>query len=225
MSPVIDYFISVAMAIKMVLLMDAPTAADWFGAHPLNLAVTATVAGLAGISTLFGNSVVLFLNRVRGWRFAATLALNGVGMVALYVVQALVIAVIGAAILGRRPDLLVVVRAVMLSSAPLVFGVLVLIPYSGPAIGRLLQAWSVVVLWFLVDAAFHTNLAAALVITLVGWGVMQLASWGLSRPMKWLGDRIWSGITGRSSMMTGRDLLSGDFFLPLDAHFPTAGRS
>jgi hypothetical protein len=205
--------------IGMVLGMDSSQAA-WFESLPDKSAIAITIAVLAGVSTLIGNSVVLFINRVRGWRFAVTLLLNGVAMVLLYIVQALVIVLVAPPIVGSDgPGTWIVVRSVMLSSAPLVFGFLVLIPYLGPAIGRVLQAWSVVALWAVVAVVFVTDVGHALVVTLIGWGVMQLASWGLSRPMKWIGDRIWQLVSGRPSMLSGTDLLSGDFFIPLDGGF------
>lgn len=209
----------VIATIGMVLGLDSSQAA-WFESLPNKGAISITIALLAGISTLIGNSVVLFINRVRGWRFAVTLLLNGIAMVLLYIVQALVIALVAPWVVGDAgPGLWIVVRSVMLSSAPLVFGFLVLIPYLGPAIGRVLQAWSMVALWVVVAVAFNTDLGHALVITVIGWGVMQLASWGLSRPMKWITDKIWQLISGRPSMLSGNDLLSGDFFIPLDAGF------
>lgn len=214
-----EFLGDVVVTIGIVLGMDSARA-DWFEALPNKNLIAITIAMLAGISTLVGNSVVLFINRVRGWRFAVTLVLNGIAMVLLYVVQALMVALVAPWVIGNAgPGIGVVVRSVMLSAAPLVFGFLVLIPYLGPAVGRVLQAWSVVALWVIVSVAFDTDLVHALVITLIGWGAMQAVSWGLSRPMKWLTDKIWQLISGRPSLLSGTDLLSGDFFIPLDADF------
>lgn len=219
MSGLLEFFGDVVMTIGMVLGLDS-SRADWFEALPHKTAVAVVIAMLAGSSTLIGNSVVLFINRVRGWRFAITVVLNGVAMVILYVVQAVMVALVAPLVVGNAgPGLGTVVRSVMLSSAPLIFGFLVLIPYLGPAIGRVLQAWSVVALWAVVSVAFDTDLVHGLVITLIGWGAMQLVSWGLSRPMKAVTDKIWQLISGKPSLLSGNDLLSGDFFIPLDADF------
>jgi hypothetical protein len=222
MSTFFDSIASVGVAIWAMLSLD-PNSVSWFRAHPLNLQISATVAALAGVSTLLGDSVVLFLNRVRGWRFVVTLLLNGVAMVGLYALQALMIAVIGPLVVGHSPGLLVITKGVMLATAPMVFGFLGLIPYSGPAITRLLQAWGVLTLWIVVAALFQADFFASLLITLIGWGAMQLLSWGLSRPVSWVGDRIWRVVTGKPSMMTGHDLLSGQMFMPLDAGFRAEG--
>ena len=210
-----DFLASVWLVILGVLAVD-PGVADWFRVHPRNLEISMTVAALAGVSTLLGDSVVLFLNRVRGWRFMVTLLLNGLGFVLLYALQALVIAIVGPLVVGHSPGLAAVTRGVMLATAPMIFGFFVLIPYLGPAIARVLQAWGLLVLWVIVDSLFDTDVWTALLVTAIGWGVMQLLSWSLSRPMNWLGDRIWQVVTGKPSMMTGRDLLSGHMFMPLD---------
>ncbi len=210
-----DFLASVWLVIWGVLAVD-PGVTEWFRVHPLNLEISITVAILAGISTLIGNSVVLFLNRVRGWRFVITMLLNAVGFVLLYALQAFVIAIVGPLVVGHSPGLAAVTRGVMLATAPMIFGFFVLIPYLGPAIARVLQAWGLLVLWVVVDALFDTDLWTALLITVIGWGVMQLLSWSLARPFNWIGDRIWRLATGTPSMMTGRDLLSGQMFMPLD---------
>jgi len=210
-----DFVATVWLVIWGVLAGDEAVAAR-FAAHPLTLEIAITIAALAGISTLVGDSVVLFLNRVRGWRLAVTMLLNALGFVLLYALQALVIAIVGPLVVGNTPGLATVTRGVMLSTAPLVFGFLVLIPYLGPAIARLLQAWGLLVLWLVTDVLFRTDLWTALLITGIGWGVMQLLSWSLSRPVNWVGDRIWRLATGTSSMMTGKDILSGHMFMPLD---------
>ncbi|MCC6495117.1 MAG: hypothetical protein IT193_02530 [Propionibacteriaceae bacterium] len=210
-----DFMASVWLVIWGVLTGDE-SVTEWFRVHPLNLEISMTVAALAGASTLLGDSVVLFLNRVRGWRFAITMLLNAFGFVLLYALQALVIAIVGPLVVGHSPGLVAVTRGVMLATAPLVFGFFVLIPYLGPAIARVLQAWGLLVLWVVVDVLFQTDLWTALLVTGIGWAVMQLLSWSLSRPVAWIGDRIWRLVSGQPSMMTGRDLLSGHMFMPLD---------
>ncbi|MCA0295873.1 MAG: hypothetical protein LCH96_11305 [Actinobacteria bacterium] len=213
-----DYIATVAANIWGVLTFD-PRTADWATVHPLTLGMAITIAVVAGVSTLLGDSAILFLNSVRGWRFALSLLLNGVAFVLLYVFQAVVIALVGPPITGHSPPFDVVVRGVLLSTAPLVFGFLVLIPYLGPAIARALQLWGLVILWLVNTVVFDTGLLDALAVTGIGWGVMKLLSTLLARPMNWLGDRIWRVTTGRPSLMTGRDLLSGHVFMPLDNSF------
>lgn len=188
----------------------------WLAGYPLVGWVAVTIALLAGISTLLGDSVVLFLNGIRGWRFGVSLALNGVGFVLLYAVQALVIALVGYLVTGERLSLTVATWAVLLSTAPLVFGFFELIPYLGTGLARVLQAWGVVALWVITGALFRVDRWTALLITLVGWGVMQLLSWLLARPLTAIGRRVWKVMTGHSTMLTAHDLLSGHVFAPVE---------
>lgn len=189
---------------------------QWLAGYPLVGWVAVTIAALAGVSTLLGDSVVLFLNGLRGWRFATSLALNGLGFVGLYAVQALVIALVGYLVTGERLSLTVATWAVLLSTAPLLFGFFELIPYLGTGIARILQAWGVVALWVITGALFRVDRWTALLITLVGWGVMQLLSWLLARPLTAIGRRIWRLTTGHATMLTAQDLLSGHVFTPVE---------
>lgn len=210
-----DFWASVGHALWGVFTLDRSTA-EWFAANPDNGRIALTVALLAGISTLLGDSAVLFFNRVRGVRFAVSLLLSGLGMIGLYLVQAVVLTLVGDPIVGHEPVAPFVIRGMLLSTAPMVFGVLALIPYFGPAIARLLQAWSVVALWVIVQMLYDTGLWPALLVTAVAWGSMQLISWVMSRPVAFLGARIWRLVSGSTVMITGRDLLSGHPFVPVE---------
>jgi hypothetical protein len=206
-------------AIRGVLTLDT-SLGEWLSSYPFAGWVSVTIAVLAGASTLLGNSVVLFLNRVRGWRFAISLLLNGLGFAALYVMQALVIALVGFLVTGERLSLLIAAQAVLLATAPLLFGFFELIPYLGTGIARLLQAWGVVALWAVVGTLYQVDRWTALLITLLGWGAMQLLSWALARPLTALGRWVWRLATGNPTILTAKDLLSGHQFVPVELHPP-----
>lgn len=217
MDGLLGFLEALARAIRGVLTLDT-SLGDWLSEYSLAAWVAVTIAVLAGASTLLGNSVVLFLNRVRGWRFGISLLLNGLGFVALYVVQALVIAVVGYLVTGERLSLLLAAQAVLLSTAPLLFGFFELIPYLGTGIARVLQAWGVVALWAVVGALYQVGRWTALLVTLLGWGAMQLLSWLLARPLTALGRWVWRLSTGNPTILTAKDLLSGHQFVPVELH-------
>jgi hypothetical protein len=176
-------------------------------AQPRAIWVTTGVAVLAGASTLLGHSVVLFVNRVRGARFLFSLIVNGLMLVIIYVVEALVIWGIGLFLLDAAPTAGDMIRGVMLASAPLVFGFLVLIPYAGPAIGRLLSVWSFLIVWGVVKVTFGVDLWTALAVAGLGWLAMLLLSNTVGRPVVWLRNRIWKLVTGSSLDVTAQDIL------------------
>lgn len=213
-----EFWGSVWKAIFGVWTLDS-SMAEWFRVQPNALQISIAVAMLAGISTLLGNSVVLFLNRVRGWRFLASLLINGVSMVILFTVQAVVIASVGYLQTGNRLTWVIAAQAVMLTTAPLVFGFLELAPYLGPGIARVLQVWSLLALWIVVAEVYQIGFWQAMWITFLGWGVMQILSWAMSRPLSWLGSWIWRMVTGKPTLLTAQDLLSGHQFMPVEFDF------
>lgn len=214
----IEFIGAVGKAILVVLGLN-PDDAGWFVEHPQRLGIAIAIAVLAGISSLLGDSVVLFFNRLRGWRFALTLLLNGVGLVLLYLVQAAVVYLAGPWLTGQQVGLPSVVTGVMLATAPLVFGFFVLIPYVGPAIAVILQVWGLVALWLILDVLYATDHWTALLITLIAWACMQVLSRAFAVPITWVGERIWRLISGQPAMITGSDLLSGHLFMPLQQRF------
>ncbi|HRA76534.1 MAG TPA: hypothetical protein PLE12_09895 [Propionicimonas sp.] len=211
----LDFLAAVGSAIWGVWTLDR-SLGEWFGPYPLSLWVSFAIAMLAGASTLLGNSVVLFLNRVRGTRFVVSLLLNGLSMVGLYIAQAAVIAGVGYLVTGERLTLVLAAKAVMLATAPMIFGFFSLMPYLGPGVARLLQAWGLVALWVIVGVLYGVNRWTALLITGAGWATMQGASWLLARPLTKVANAIWYRISGHRTMLTGEDLLSGHQFMPVE---------
>jgi hypothetical protein len=216
-----DFLGSLGKAIVGVWGLDS-SMAEWFRLSPHALEISITIAMLAGASTLIGNSVVLFLNRITGWRFAASLVINGVSMVALFAAQAAVIALVGYLVTGDRLTLGTAARAVMLATAPLLFGFLELAPYAGPGIARVLQVWSLLALWVIVGVVYQVGYWPALLITGLGWGVMQGLSWLLAKPLTALGNRVWLLLSGSPTLLTAQDLLSGHQFMPVEFDFDVA---
>lgn len=214
----LDFMATVGKAIWGVWTLDR-SMAEWFAAEPRALLVSLTIAALAGVSTLLGNSVVLFLNRVRGWGFVVSLALNGLAMVGLYLAQAAVIAVVGYLVTAERLTAQLAITSVMLSTAPLLFEFFVLMPYLGPGVARVLQVWSLLSLWVIVAVTYDVDRWTALVITGAGWAIMQGASWLLAKPLTRLADRIWVALTGHHTMLSAQDLLSGHQFVPVEFSF------
>lgn len=134
------------------------------------------VALLAGLSTMLGHIAILLLNRIRGWRLITTMVLNFVSLAFLHVVQAAVIWAMVSAALLRPVALLPLILVGLLSLAPQVFAFLQAMPHFGLFLGRVLQGWSFLILWFGVGAVFGLGRWSALGLSLTGWVVMQLLS-------------------------------------------------
>jgi len=162
---------------------------------------------LAGVSVGLGSqSVVLLVNRVTPIRFAINLLLSA----ALYVGGALVwmssIWLIGRYVFEVRVPLGQVVAAVSLAYVPLLYAALVLLPYIGPAIGVLLETWSLAIAVAAVGAAYQLPPWKALLCVILGWGLLLAARFFLGRPAARLDLWLWQLTTGRQERLDVGDL-------------------
>lgn len=174
------------------------------------------VALFAGVMTMIGHSGILIINRVRGVRFIAALALTGLLLVGLYAAWASLIIGLGRLFLDQTPDAALTGGAVMMSAAPLSLGFCVLIPYSGPFIARALQFWSFLILVGLLQPLYGIGFWTALALAGLSWTAMQLAGRLLAHPLDWLLSRAWRLATGHSALLSARDVLAGHPVVELD---------
>lgn len=170
--------------------------------------IIVTVAVLAGISQLLGQSVTLFVNRVPPVRFIASLLVNGVVFAVGLIVWAMTIWVVARYVFEVRQPPAVVFRMVALGSAPFVFGFLVLIPYMGPFIGRVLSVWSFLIVLGAIGFTFKVSLWSALIVVGAGWLLMQLLSATIGKPVVALYNWIWHGVVGSRLDTNLHDILA-----------------
>lgn len=174
------------------------------------------IAVLAGLSTMLGHIAILALNRIGGLRLVAALLLSSSALVVLYTSQAVVTWVLASAVLDRALPLRELVTVAMLALAPLVLNFITALPHLGLGIGRVLEAWSYLILWFGVGSAFDLSWYWALATTIAGWLVMQLLSRLGHRPIGWVIARAWRLATGRPTMVSSRDILAGMPIIPVE---------
>jgi hypothetical protein len=153
---------------------------------------------LAGLSDGLGTqSIVLLVNRITPRRFVLNLLLS----IGLYWLGALAwmasIWLAASFVLGDYVPLPQVIAAVSMAYIPLWFSVLVLIPYLGEAIGMLLNGWSLLIALSAVSTVFQFGILEALAGAALGWLLMLLVRYVLSRPGIRLGHWLWAITTGR----------------------------
>ena len=154
---------------------------------------------LAGLSVGLGSqSVVLLVNRVTPARFAVNLLLSA----AIYLAGALIwmasIWLIGRYVFATTIPFMQVVAAVSLAYVPLLYAALVLLPYIGPAIGVLLELWSLAIAVAAVGVAYRLPAWKALLCVVLGWLLLLLARFLLGRPAARLDRWLWTITTGRT---------------------------
>ncbi len=180
------------------------------------------IAFLAGASTLLGHGAVLFINRIKGLRGAAALALSGVILVLLYVVQAAILFVVAPLVTGTHLPLTTVIAIALTSTAPMLFGVFEFVPVLGLIFGKFLSAWGFVVLWTLIVTAYETTPLRALIAGGTGWLIMHLLSILFGPRIARVTGRVWQWVTGVPTEMTARDILSGTPMIPVSPRELTA---
>lgn len=182
---------------------------------PVNVWSAVGVAVLAGASTMLGHVAILLLNRIRGLRLASSLLLSALSLALLYSAQAAVTWAVATLALRRPLPLAPLVLVALVALAPLVFNFVTALPHVGLGLGRVLQAWSYLVLWIGVARTFSLDWFWSLAFTIAGWLVMQLLSRLAQRPLNWLYSRLWTLATGRPTMVTSKDILSGMPIIPV----------
>lgn len=186
-----------------------PAALIWVRENPFAIWVAVGVALLAGISIMTGHAVVLLLNRITGWRLAAGLLLSATWLVGLHAIESVVLWGLGTLISGHDISYLTVLAGVLVSTAPQIWGFLVLIPYLGTAINRFLSAWSAIVLWAVTAGTYGVGRWTALALVAASWLVMHLLS-TLCAPWVSRALATWfHRITGRPFRVSGADVLNG----------------
>ena len=168
---------------------------------------------IAALSTIAGEAIVLSLNHVRGLRHLFTLSMSILGRVLTYLTLGSLIWLVGTIVLGEAPELNHVVRTVSVSAAPYVFGFLIMLPYSGPGVERIIQLWSLLSLWAIVMHELDTERWRALLITAIAVAAATFVGRILGRPLAWIRDRLWRLFTGEHLMLSSQEVLD-QFPLP-----------
>lgn len=173
----------------------------------LGLAVAVGIAFLGGVSLLVGQSVVLFVNRVRPPRFVASLLLNGILYVGNLVVWAWAIRVTARLTLGLRipPD--ESLALMFLTAAPMIFGFLILMPYLGPLVERLLNVWSFLLTYQFVALAYGIDWWRTIWIVGTGWVLALLLENTIGWPITLLVRRLRNWVAGVNLHHSPEELL------------------
>ena len=142
---------------------------------PLGLAASILIILLAGLSQTFGQSVMLFANRVRPLRFILSIAIAAVIFVFNYNFWVLSTWIVARWIFGVNLTLVAIIKTLGFSYAPLLLGFLIVIPYFGMPILIVLSIWTLMAIATGLGAISHLGLWQAFECCLGGWLVMQVS--------------------------------------------------
>ncbi|MGA4506533.1 hypothetical protein ACQB6R_13375 [Propionibacteriaceae bacterium G1746] len=189
-----------------VMLLRPP--AELLQGDEVRWGVAIAVVVVSAISGLVGKAGFLAINRVRGFGWVLTLLLVSLQTLVGLVFQGLVLWAAAWAIVNEPPDVGVVVKVVMLSTAPLWFSFFGVMPYLGTLVERVLWAWTLVTLWALMDHLLPSTAPwLVLVVVAVGWLVARLATMLLGAPLQWVRRTVWHAVMRRPLQPSARVLL------------------
>jgi hypothetical protein len=166
------------------------------------------IAILGGASLLIGQSVILFVNRVSPSRFFVSLLVNGLLFSISLLVWGLSIWGVGQLLYPNDISIGTVMRLVGLGAAPYLFGFLVLIPYAGNFIGRVLSVWSFLIVLAGILSLTGGLLWPALVCVGLGWLLITILTATIGRPVIALRNRIFRRVAGTDLDASVADILT-----------------
>lgn len=185
-----------------------PRVAEVVEQYPETGRVVLVIAILGGAGLLLGQSVILFVNRVRPLRFALSLLLNGVIFTISLLIWGVMIWLVGSLAFPAQPSFGLVMRLIGLSAAPYVFGFLVLVPYLGEFIYRVLGAWSMVIAAGATAYSFKVGWWPAFLVVGAGWLLIWAMTNTIGRPVLAARNRAWQAVAGTRMDATVADILT-----------------
>lgn len=177
-------------------------------ADPAAWQIALTIAFVATVSTLIGQSVVLVINRVRGAGLLFALGTNLLMLLAAYVAMGLVLWLLGVIFAdGAAIPAAGIAASVMITVAPQTFNFLGAIPLLGPLIMRLTSVWGLLIMFMLTQQIYPVSIGGAAGLTLAAWlGMLGLATVVTPR-ITALRDAVWTRRTGRELYADSSHLL------------------
>jgi hypothetical protein len=161
---------------------------------------------IGGMSLMFGQSVVLFANRVKPGRFALSLLFGAFK----FILDVFVVLFVVWAIVNLRSDqswdFWQVGRAIALAAAPYWLGVFILVPFLGLLWERLLKVYVFIAIIVAVQTIFGLPFLRALSGAAVVWLVSYFITVGFGRLFTPITDRITQSITGGLEFSSTRQI-------------------
>lgn len=153
---------------------------------------------IAGLSQSLGQATVLFINRVRPFRFILSLLIAAILFASSYIFWVLSTWLACYLFLGERPAVFVVARTLGLAYAPLILSFFVALPYLGVPISVLLSVWSFLASLTGLKVALGLGIWQAFWCSALGWAVFEVLQRTIGRPIavvgRWLANTV-AGVT------------------------------
>lgn len=157
---------------------------------PRSGAAALAIVLLAGLSEAAGESVVLFVNRVRPSRFMLSLLVSALIFAFTYLFLAGSVYAVARLLMGPEVPLLTVTVTVGVAYAPRMLGFLAFLPYFGQPLALALYGWSVLALLVGVRATMDATLLQALAAVALGAMLLAVLQRTVGRPFAYVAQRV-----------------------------------
>lgn len=163
---------------------------------PLGLIASILVVLLAGLSQTFGQSVMLFINRVRPLRFILSVAIAAVIFVFNYNFWVLSTWIVARWLFEVNLPLVDIIKTFGFSYAPLLLGFLMVIPYFGMPILIVLSIWTLMAIATGLGTISNLGIWQAFESCLGGWIVLQLSQRIVGKEIARITSKIVDWVAG-----------------------------
>ena len=163
---------------------------------PLGLITSILVVLLAGLSQTFGQSVMLFINRVRPLRFILSIAIAAVIFVFNYNFWVLSTWLVARWVFGVDLSLVDIIKTLGFSYAPLLLGFLMVIPYFGMPILIVLSIWTLMAIATGLGVISNLSIWQAFESCLGGWIVLQISQRVVGKAIARITSKIVDWVAG-----------------------------
>ncbi len=176
--------------IPAALALDADAFATLLARPRFGLRGALVIVFLAGLSTEFGQSVVLFANRVSPRRFVATLLVQALLFVLTFLAWVATVWLVGTLLMGRPVPFAAAAATIGLAYAPQLLNFLVLTPYLGSGVGVALSVWTLLATLVAIAVTFDLGQGETVLVALAGWLVAQALERTVGRPVARIGHWV-----------------------------------
>lgn len=142
---------------------------------------------IAGLSEAIAQGAVLFINRVKPFRFALSLLIAVLLFTFGFVFWALSTWLVSHLLITENAPLWRVTRILGLSYAPHILSVFIVLPYLGVPISILLSVWSFLTFATGLEVTFGFNIWQAFQCGILGWLMFEILQRTIGRPVAAIG--------------------------------------
>ena len=173
---------------------------------PDGMPLALLVVVLAGLSLSVGQSIILFINRIKPTRFVFSLLLNAILFTFGFLFLVFSTWLICLLPWSVNVPFLTLIKVLGLAYAPLLFSFLGALPYAGVPILNLLSVWRLLAMVVGFSAVTGVSETIAIGYVAFGWVVLQLLESTIGQPIAKIGKKLANKVAGVELATEGEEL-------------------